>query len=382
MDAWQGLRSSNTLTVHIGSWTNWSHGPIFGATLTLTQRNGNFVIAFLAVFLAFVATQLWSIVSLICHQSYSSSKSEDAFYHQRQVILRNSGSAAGVLWRLVQLASSRFKWSSRQASWTYIKRVLISLTLAALCVIGFAAATCFLATIASAVGDEVLLARGACGAPDFDAIVQNWTVYNNYQLPWFAKRVNDASNYAQQCYTNSPGRLDCAATGDLVVGPQEEILKEYLDLPSDESFCNNQKIRSPAHMSLSLLGLYFLFLTGGLIIAVSFALEPILGCLRRRHRHSRYAYYEWVTNETLQLHRLAQEAAGWGTWTTGACGIPFTLRDGDVLARLALTDEQHPRLEMRDNDIPRRFRPTCRGTDLTLVDEPKMQIEVSAGRIV
>lgn len=48
------MSSTTNYEVHLGFWTNWSHGQIQGATVTLTRRNGGFLIAFLAIFIGMV----------------------------------------------------------------------------------------------------------------------------------------------------------------------------------------------------------------------------------------------------------------------------------------------------------------------------------------
>jgi hypothetical protein len=59
------------------------------ATCTVTHRNGNFLIAFLSFFIAFVGTCVWRIISFISHQY----DAQDAIYHQCQVIFRNSNTS-------------------------------------------------------------------------------------------------------------------------------------------------------------------------------------------------------------------------------------------------------------------------------------------------
>jgi hypothetical protein len=48
------MSSTNSYEVHLGFWTNWSYGKIQGATVTLTRKNGGFLIAFLAIFIGMV----------------------------------------------------------------------------------------------------------------------------------------------------------------------------------------------------------------------------------------------------------------------------------------------------------------------------------------
>lgn len=71
--------------VHLGTWTNWSRGPILGATLTLEPRYGLLLLSFTATFVAFVASRFWRIMSLALHRIYSTPEPRDALHHQRQV---------------------------------------------------------------------------------------------------------------------------------------------------------------------------------------------------------------------------------------------------------------------------------------------------------
>ncbi|KAN0073231.1 hypothetical protein V8E54_008451 [Elaphomyces granulatus] len=66
--------------IHVGFWTNWSHGRIAGATYTVTNRDGYFLIAFLASFITFVGTCFWRIISFIAHQYFSREDAQDAIY--------------------------------------------------------------------------------------------------------------------------------------------------------------------------------------------------------------------------------------------------------------------------------------------------------------
>ncbi|GME42041.1 cytochrome p450 protein [Neofusicoccum parvum] len=106
-----------------------------------------------------------------------------------------------------------------------------------------------------------------------------------------------------------------------------------------------QKIRSTAYVSFSFLGLILIFVLGGLIVVVSFILEPLANFIHRRCRKAEsYALIEWSTNETLQLQRLAHEELGLGTWSRAMKSVPITEAD-EVLGLLDLADPDHPRLQ-------------------------------------
>ena len=71
--------------------------------------------------------------------------------------------------------------------------------------------------------------------------------------------------------------------------------------------------------------------------------EPLLRFVQRRHHVGLYQRLEWVTNETLQLQRMAHEGLGAGTWTGTADSLPTSMKD-ECLAKLDVSDETHPRL--------------------------------------
>ncbi|KAF9636464.1 hypothetical protein BFW01_g7360 [Lasiodiplodia theobromae] len=113
-----------------------------------------------------------------------------------------------------------------------------------------------------------------------------------------------------------------------------------------KSVCRNQKIRSTAYVSFSLLGLILILALGFLVIVVAATFEPLVGCIQRRWGKARgqYARLEWTATETLQLQRLAHEELGFGgAWTGAAETVPVTA-PGELLAMLDVRDLEHPRL--------------------------------------
>src|SRR5436189_4019354 len=92
---------------YTGTWINWSHGAIRGATITLPQAYGGFLVAFLAIYVSFAGGMFWRFLSFICHQlnTTQSERSRDALHHQRQVIFRNGG-AIEAFWELAKMPVS------------------------------------------------------------------------------------------------------------------------------------------------------------------------------------------------------------------------------------------------------------------------------------
>lgn len=85
-------------------WVNWSNGLIVGATVTLGEREGGLLTAFIATFVTVVGAELWKIICYISHQVRSKSAPQDGLYRQQQVIFRTSPTPAGAAWLFSQQA--------------------------------------------------------------------------------------------------------------------------------------------------------------------------------------------------------------------------------------------------------------------------------------
>ncbi|KAI0546606.1 hypothetical protein F4679DRAFT_587283 [Xylaria curta] len=110
-----------------------------------------------------------------------------------------------------------------------------------------------------------------------------------------------------------------------------------------KTLCQNQKIRSAEYISISVFGLYFIYITGFLVIVASFVIDPIFTCAQKRWKYRVYENLEWISNETLQLQRLAYDESGQGRWSKCTNTIPVTAPD-QKLGSLNLADLEHPRL--------------------------------------
>ncbi|EUC40139.1 hypothetical protein COCMIDRAFT_109565 [Bipolaris oryzae ATCC 44560] len=133
---------------------------------------------------------------------------------------------------------------------------------------------------------------------------------------------------------------------DQATGPTDPRAASFHSPPKTaaaRTICNSQKIRSDSYTSFNVLGLIIIFSIGGLIILISACL-PLVTARLQRSRNP-FASLEWISNDTLQLQRLAHEAVGAGEWK-GACDdYPFT-RKHDLLAVLDITDRKHPVLRV------------------------------------
>lgn len=70
---------------------------------------------------------------------------------------------------------------------------------------------------------------------------------------------------------------------------------------------------------------------------------------RLQRRRNPYSSLEWITNDFLQLQRLAYDPVGTGTWKE-ACSVFPTTAQGELLAVLDMTDPKHPKLRAPELD--------------------------------
>ena len=146
--------------IYEGFWTDWSHGPILGKTLTLPQRNGSFLLVFLAIYVTIAATSFRQIISFILHQhlTYHPDKEVDGLHSQRQAIFRNTKTAAAASWELLRLG---FTWKAKARS-SWLRSIPFGL-LALANLVAFAISSIFVSQVASGAGDFVLIRSPYCG---------------------------------------------------------------------------------------------------------------------------------------------------------------------------------------------------------------------------
>jgi hypothetical protein len=199
-------------SVYIGVWINWSRGQILGSTLTTTQKNGALLVAFIALFTTFVCARLWRIFCFASHHVYSSPDPQDAVYHHRQAIFKNSDNATAGLISWYQLLQAWRKVGGRP-----FRRVLPFALVTLLMAVAFTAASLLSSRIASAMGQEVLV-RGSCGVnilghyiagQDKNPAVETSPAFFTVLLPYLAQRLVAYSNYALSCYASNKNTVGC-----------------------------------------------------------------------------------------------------------------------------------------------------------------------------
>ncbi|KAI0859876.1 hypothetical protein F4860DRAFT_515373 [Xylaria cubensis] len=193
----------NDNDVYLGTWTNWSRGRILGSTLTVTERNGALLVAFLALYVSFAGTRFWRLICFALHYYLSSAKPQDGVYHQRQAILRNSTTG---LQGFEQLARMLLAW--RKTAPQLYRRTTSILVISLASFLLFAVAGIFSSQVTAVPGDEVLLTGANCGVPylwlnpDIDAV-------SAVLSPYFTERIVASQEYAVRCYSNISSTTMC-----------------------------------------------------------------------------------------------------------------------------------------------------------------------------
>ncbi|KAL8719745.1 MAG: hypothetical protein Q9225_003289 [Loekoesia sp. 1 TL-2023] len=191
--------------VYTGPWINWSHGPVLGATITLSQRSGSLLTAFLGIFITFAGAACWRILSFLVHQYRAKPVAQDALHHQQQVVLCNSSSPGSAAWQM-----TRMLWAWRKLANRPSFRVVPVILLALANLIFFGVAGVFSAEVTKAAGNETLIRSSNCGY-----LFPNSSLPDNSPIRQSALNSIDtdttmaASTYSRACYGDVQDKLQC-----------------------------------------------------------------------------------------------------------------------------------------------------------------------------
>jgi len=177
-----------TYGVYIGPWINHSNGLVKGATITLEQREGGLLTAFLAAFVTFVGNRLFKVICYISHQVQSKNDFQDGLYHQQQVILRSSPTPPEAVWSFLQ---QLLPWRKRAPR--ALLRILPWVVFGLLYIVAMVVATLFSSQISKAPGSLRLVASDTCGT---------WTLDGDstFRSEAFSKKTTgDRSNNTKLC---------------------------------------------------------------------------------------------------------------------------------------------------------------------------------------
>ena len=177
--------------------------------MTMSLRDGAYLIAFLALYVRLTGSHLWSIFCHFAFRVHSTSSPQSGLYHQQQAILRNSASVGRTLWDLVTVS---YSWRGRVSR--PFGRTIWLFMYASLHIVAFVAAGIFSSRVTTARA-EVLVRGNLCGIWPNPGLHQTGTQPHNQSdlFERFGYKANyknslvKANAYASTCY-NASSKLD------------------------------------------------------------------------------------------------------------------------------------------------------------------------------
>ena len=153
------------------------------------------------------------------------------------------------------------------------------------------------------------------------------------------------------------------ATGPQNVPAGTQLLRPTL--AADKRQCESQVVLSPGGtVSFSVLGVSIILIVGTLTLLLNSFLSRLTARIRRGLQFSDYKRMQWGLDGVFQLHRLAYEQAGQGTWSGGAGTIPVT-QPGDLIGvPNNQPDELHPKLVRHDDGGQFSYQPPPMGAPM------------------
>ena len=215
--------------VYLGPWVNWAHGPILGATITLSQRSGGLLISFVATFVTIVGAQLWRILSFIIHQFRATKDSQDGLHYQQQNIFRNTSSPGGAAWSFLQ---QLWYWPGKAGS--VFLRTVPWILFSVLYIGLFGLLATFSAEVSKATGELRRIEGGDCG---YWTVDQADPTSPDALQAFNQKMANDslvAATYARACYGGTPAKLQC---GSFPVGHIPYTTEQNATCPFESGMC-------------------------------------------------------------------------------------------------------------------------------------------------
>ncbi|KAK3940012.1 hypothetical protein QBC46DRAFT_314648 [Diplogelasinospora grovesii] len=196
-------------------WVNHDTSPALGATLTVTIRWGNYLIAALSSLVAWAGAGAWSIAAYVLHQRLAAVRDKDVLHQQLQVHFRTAGSFCDS-W--IDGLSLHRAWRGRPGV-RQVKRRTLAVSLLALVVfLIFTAAGVFVAEVATKSYQDVLVLAAPSDCGDFVFVTDNTTIHSAL-VDVVTGYQNDANfwarNYARDAYHQSRSRESAFALPSL-----------------------------------------------------------------------------------------------------------------------------------------------------------------------
>jgi hypothetical protein len=219
-------------------WIDWSRGPVYGSSITLSAASSNALIAVAGLWVGnLVAGWVWSIVAVVAYRYRDWTNKRDGIHVQHQLVWRNAGfplTAAVMNWKIYIQRSGRWKRlklkfgfgrqspsrsaAAKQSSLPSTpstapqfdrlgRRSMLPVWLPLLIWAGFIVAGVFVSRFASPTKD--VLAKGslsACGIWDFQSSKNDSLTADQVRGARAKKILEDTISgraYARSCYVSS-----------------------------------------------------------------------------------------------------------------------------------------------------------------------------------
>jgi hypothetical protein len=101
-------------------------------------------------------------------------------------------------------------------------------------------------------------------------------------------------------------------------------------VPGLDWVCKNVVVQNSSYVSFSTLALVLIFVIGVLLILISLWIESLAHSIQLRFQKGRSFQRRWYLDSMLQLHRMAFESAGLGSWKDGPSEIPLTEKPEEI----------------------------------------------------
>lgn len=214
--------------IRTGIWTNYDHGNIQGSTLTISNRKGDYLIAFLALYVSVAGSQLWAILRVALHQLNTSHAAQNLFHAQQQLVLRNSEGPLSTAYGIFLISWAWRKHLKTKSFLRSLRFILLALFVLAI----VAVAGIFSSKVSKAAGSSVLIQSNQhCGYWQDRSEVPSDFIPIIYSQE---SQIKSASDYAQRCYGNKAGGLQCS----LYVNQKLNwTVNVNATCPVDESLC-------------------------------------------------------------------------------------------------------------------------------------------------
>lgn len=243
--------------VYTGVWSNWSKGRIYGATLTIHEREAGLLGAFLAIYVSFVGGQFWRILCYGMHQIRAGKPTRhvDAPHRQTQVLLRNSEGAGGGFWEFAVLP---FRWKGRKRK--PVVQCIIFALMALLNLSAFAVASIFSSEVTKSAGNTTILYSPNCGYarypngfdPSFSKLLRNMRIAQN--AAGYARACYGAAENPLQCNTYPRSQIDYSTTLNVPCPFEPQLCLRNLSVAFDTGHLETFEvfgINSPKHERLT-----------------------------------------------------------------------------------------------------------------------------------